>query len=231
MTFLADLQVRTLGTQKIWQRRFDVQAYTEVHPQTINIALPSEMRRAVPKRKAEFVAGRSVALEALQSAGCDCVELPIGEHRAPVWPEGWTGSISHTDGLALATISSSSEVSFLGLDVENLIAETQVESLMPMFVSSKEREQMPATSLSFQYFATLVFSAKESIFKAIYPYVRTYLEFSDSMLTGINMLKGEAYFKLCARGEAEFGEALELRVYFLFEEGKVYTLVCEHRKC
>lgn len=240
MSFLSELEVRTLGPhklspqelgpQKIWQRRFDVKAYTDLAPQALNIVLPKEMARAVPKRKAEFVAGRTVAREALQSVGCNCAELPIGEHRAPIWPKGWIGSISHTDDMALATVGLTSEVSMLGLDVENLIEETQVDSLMPMFVSPIELDLLPATKLSRQAFTTLVFSAKESVFKAIYPYVKTYLEFTDSILIGIDMVRREAYFKLCAQGEAEFGQALELCVYFHFEGSKVYTLVCDHRK-
>ncbi|MBD1557622.1 4'-phosphopantetheinyl transferase superfamily protein [Vibrio sp. S9_S30] len=230
MSFLSELEIRTLGSQKIWQRRFDVNAYSDLHSQTLNVTLPHDMKRAVAKRKAEFVAGRTVARAALQSLGCTCVELPIGEHRAPVWPKGWIGSISHTDDMALAVVGLSGEVSMLGLDVENLIAETQLDSLMPMFVSAKELELLPTTTLSRQAFATLVFSAKESVFKAIYPYVKTYLEFTDSMLTRVDMTKGEAYFTLCAQGEAEFGDALALRVSFLFEDNKVYTLVCDHRK-
>ncbi|MEZ8377509.1 4'-phosphopantetheinyl transferase [Vibrio splendidus] len=121
------------------------------------------------KRKAEFIAGRRAALHALRIEGCDCLELPIGEHRSPVWPEGWIGSISHTDDLAVATVSSLSDVSLVGLDVEELINENQVMSLMPMFVSPQEIKHLARTHLPIQWFVTLVFSAKESIFKAIYP--------------------------------------------------------------
>ncbi|MCE0556855.1 4'-phosphopantetheinyl transferase superfamily protein [Motilimonas sp. E26] len=226
MTYMSELQVRTLAEQSLWQCSFKVQAYRDEHAQLLNVTLPNALQHAVPKRKAEFVAGRAVALAALQSVGCDRVDIPIGEHRAPVWPHGWSGSISHTDELAIAIIRPSSKVSLLGVDVENLIAATQVGSLMPLFVSAKERKLLAATQLSLPAFATLIFSAKESIFKAVYPYVKTYLEFSDAMLIGVDMSKREAYFKLCARGEALFGSALTLSVHFLFEDGKVYTLVC-----
>ena len=71
MYFLSELEVHTLGPQKIWQRRFDVKAYTDLAPQALNIVLPKEMARAVPKRKAEFVAGRTVPREALKRVGCN----------------------------------------------------------------------------------------------------------------------------------------------------------------
>ncbi|MCE2573303.1 4'-phosphopantetheinyl transferase family protein [Motilimonas eburnea] len=226
MTYLSEPQMLTLGGQTIWQRRFEVLRYRDEHAKMLNVSLPNEVVRAVPKRKAEFVAGRALALAMLQHAGCPCTDIPIGEHRSPVWPQGWLGSISHTDDMAIAAIVPTSEVNLLGLDVENLIADSQVDSLMPLFVSPTEQALLADTGLSTQAFATLVFSAKESIFKAIYPRVKTYLEFSDAMLTAIDIAKGEAYFKLCAEGEARFGSALALKVNFLFEAGRVYTLVC-----
>ncbi|MCQ8866640.1 4'-phosphopantetheinyl transferase family protein [Vibrio splendidus] len=232
MTFLSGLQLLTFGSQniKVWQYHFERQRYTDCLFQELDVALPNEMKRAVTKRKAEFIAGRRAALHALRIEGCDCLELPIGEHRSPVWPEGWIGSISHTDDLAVATVSSLSDVSLVGLDVEELINENQVMSLMPMFVSPQEIKHLARTHLPIQWFVTLVFSAKESIFKAIYPHVKTYLEFRDSKLMSIDMDKGEAHFQLCERGEKVFGEALILCVYFFFKQGKAYTLVCEPRQ-
>lgn len=96
---------------------------------------------------------------------------------------------------------------------------------MPIFVNAEELKLRPIKQLSTQVFATLVFSAKESVFKALYPHIRTYLEFSDSVLTGIDVAKGKAYLTLCAQGEATFGRALTMCVNFRFENNKVYTLV------
>ena len=225
--FLSDLQVHVLDSQVIWSRHFNVRDYSDHVPKTLNIKLPREMHRAVVKRKAEFIAGRAVALQALHRQGCDCSELPIGQHRAPIWPQGWIGSISHTDDLAMVTIAPSNEAAFLGLDVESLIEQTQLDSLIPMFISAQELRLWRGNELSKQSFATLVFSAKESIFKAVYPHVKTYLEFSDSELTSIDVKKREAYFKLCRQGEVAFGSPLILRVRFFFEQSKVFTLVCQ----
>ncbi|KJY78338.1 4'-phosphopantetheinyl transferase family protein [Vibrio nigripulchritudo] len=230
MSFLAELQIRTLGPVKIWQRQFDVSQYLDSHSSELAIELPQEMNRAVPKRKAEFTAGRVVAREALQDLGVTHTKLPIGEHRAPIWPKGYLGSISHTDNLALATVARDSEVSMLGLDVENLIDESQVQTLMPMFVSDAEMDWQQTSGLTPQQFATLIFSAKESAFKAIYPYVKNYLEFSDSILRNVDVESGTLQLQLCNQAEKLFGEPLILKVYFTFEAESVFTLICDHRK-
>lgn len=225
MGYLSAPQMFRLGSTTLWQCHFDKSAYSDSSPQMFNVELPSEMNNALLKRKAEFLAGRVVAFYALHHAGCACSTLPIGENRYPVWPEGWFGSISHTDDLAIATVSPSLEANLLGIDVENLIDEDQLETLMPIFVNAEELKLRPIKQLSTQAFATLVFSAKESIFKALYPHIRTYLEFSDSVLTGIDVAKGKVYLTLCAQGEAVYGRALSICVDFRFEKNRVYTLV------
>ena len=73
--------------------------------------------RAVPKRVAEFAAGRRAARRALDSIGREAVDLPAGPNRAPVWPEGVTGSITHDGDLALAAVALLGEVRSLGLDL------------------------------------------------------------------------------------------------------------------
>lgn len=146
------------------------------------------------------------------------------------WPKGYLGSISHTDNLALATVARDSEVSMLGLDVENLIDESQVQTLMPMFASDAEMDWQPTSGLTPQQFATLIFSAKESVFKAIYPYIKNYLEFSDSILRNVDVESGTLQLQLCNQAEKLFGEPLILKVYFTFEAESVFTLICDHRK-
>lgn len=74
---------------------------------------------AVAKRLAEFSAGRAAARAALhlpQQA------LPIGPDRAPLWPDGHVGSITHCTGLCLAIAARSADFQGLGLDAEPEVA-------------------------------------------------------------------------------------------------------------
>ncbi len=63
-----------------------------LHPLAAGEALPG----AVPARLAQFSTGRTAARLALQHPGQD---------RAPVWPAGSVGSISHCVRLCLAVVA------------------------------------------------------------------------------------------------------------------------------
>lgn len=82
-------------------------------------SLPSLPLRASARRRQQFLAGRACAALALEQTGHPGpFGLPIGLDRRPVWPAGFTGSITHSQGLALAVTARSSEVLSLGLDLE-----------------------------------------------------------------------------------------------------------------
>ncbi len=227
MSFLSELDIWSIGTQRIWVRPFNRFEYSLHEASTLGIEIPSELDKAVQKRKAEFVAGRVVARDALLEHGCSGVQIPIGENRAPIWPKNFIGSISHTDDIAICSVAHSKELIFLGLDIENLMSKNQAASLLPMFTNSRELELLRLSGLLEESFTTLIFSAKESVFKAIYPHVKTYLEFSDSELVSINRSKCTMNIRLCKHGEVVVGSALELQVHFRFLRDKVMTLVCQ----
>ena len=71
---------------------------------------------AVPRRLAEFAAGRQAARTALAALGHPAVALPMGPDRAAIWPDGIAGSIAHAAGLAVAVARPGAP---LGVDVED----------------------------------------------------------------------------------------------------------------
>ena len=65
--------------------------------------LPEEapaIARAIPKRQAEFAAGRRAARAALTTLGHPAQAIPVGDRRAPIWPQGTVGAITHDQGHA-----------------------------------------------------------------------------------------------------------------------------------
>src|SRR5215469_16812348 len=58
--------------------------------------------RAVEKRRAEFATGRACAHAALDAWGAPDAPLLPGPDRAPLWPDGFVGSISHARGACAA---------------------------------------------------------------------------------------------------------------------------------
>src|SRR5690349_8745449 len=74
--------------------------------------------RAIEKRVLEFAAGRACARAAMKELGLGDVAIPAGEDRAPVWPVGVVGSITHTDAYCLAVVADASRFASIGVDVE-----------------------------------------------------------------------------------------------------------------
>src|SRR5471030_3433034 len=134
---------------------------------------PASIQRSVAKRQAEFLAGRVCARAALlQLDQLDCVPA-IGEDRAPVWPGHISGSITHSTGHAAAIVAHKAQWRGLGMDLENLLTLERAERLAGEILTPDELQRMAAGPREqVAQLVTLTFSAKESLFKALYPIVQ-----------------------------------------------------------
>jgi 4'-phosphopantetheinyl transferase EntD len=139
---------------------------------------PSELSAAAGmggKRRREFSAGRHCARQALSGLGHAPTALPVGPGRAPVWPAGFIGSISHTDELAIAVVARQAEIRSLGIDLES--ADPLGTDLLELVCRDEELAALTAIGLEVQHGAKLIFSAKESIYKCLWPLTGVFLEF------------------------------------------------------
>lgn len=127
-------------------------------------------------RRREFIHGRSCARLALAGLGhADC-PVPSSPQRAPVWPAGVVGSISHCGDAAAAAVAHRDDIGGIGLDLE--AREELDRSLLPMICRPDELAEIERSEIGL-ILAKLVFSAKESVFKCIWPRVRRFVDFLD----------------------------------------------------
>lgn len=186
---------------------------------------PPSVQRSVAKRQAEFLAGRLCARAALlQLQGLDCSPA-IGEDRAPVWPSGICGSITHSTGHAAAIVGHKAQWRGLGMDLENLLSLERAERLAGEILTVDELQRMGTVDREqIALLVTLTFSVKESLFKALYPIVgkRFYfehaevLEWSDS---------GSVRLRLLTDLSSEWSHGTELAAQFALEDGQLLSLV------
>lgn len=177
---------------------FQLQEYRDPLYAEWQMSMPLAIQRAVPKRKAEFLAGRLAARWACDAAGYpEPAEIRIGDLRAPVWPAGWRGSITHCfpapgQGVALAmafpAIPNGSESSIhAGIDAELVMDPHYVRMLAESALTSSERALVLASrDMDADVLVTLLFSAKESLFKALAPVVGHYFDFSAMQWLGFD---------------------------------------------
>jgi enterobactin synthetase component D len=150
--------------------------------------LPPSLRNASIKRKTEYLAGRHCAAAALRAAGCKAASAPaMGEDRLPQWPSGWLGSITHSNGEALAAVSPSDRTRLLGIDVETLIDPASVAGIGALVALDGELALFPALFPDYtpQQALTILFSAKESLYKALYPEAQRFMDFSAARTVAV----------------------------------------------
>lgn len=165
---------------------FDPAAFSSECFGAQGITLPALLQGAAPKRLGEFLAGRLAAREALRPFGLAGCSVAIGAAREPLWPERMEGSISHSllagEGVALCAVRPGQEG--IGLDLEAWLDGDQGVQLWPGIMDGEEWGRLEAgvhdAQLSLAEGVTLVFSAKESLFKGLYPRVGRYFDFLDA---------------------------------------------------
>jgi enterobactin synthetase component D len=186
---------------------------------------PASIQRSVAKRQAEFLAGRLCARAALQQLdNLDCVPA-IGEDRAPVWPPHISGSITHSSGHAAAIVGHKAQWRGLGMDLENVLSLERAERLAGEILTADELQRMARLPREqHAQLVTLTFSAKESLFKALYPIVqkRFYFEHAEVVEWSEH---GQMRLRLLTELSGEWCHGTELVGQFAVDGDQLLSLV------
>lgn len=196
----------------------------EVDPHTVQGGLLKSEEAlvdgAAQTRIEQFTAGRVCSRIALGRLGV-AATTPVlrGEDRAPIWPPGFIGSISHTDTWCAAAVARTDDIRSLGIDLES--STPLKEALLKRVCTPKERDwlhQLPAPGVT----GKIVFSAKEAVYKCQYPLSTQFLGFH-----AVEVELGDDSFQAVFQQEAGVfkpGDVVSGR--YLVEEGLVAT-ACE----
>lgn len=141
-----------------------VMPLTEGDPDTLPGPERHAIARAIPRRQREFAAGRQAARLAMRNALC----VPMGPDRAPVWPSGWTGSITHAGDMAIAAVSRTARMVGIDLECDADLPADILESVL----NTAERARLVDLRQ-----ARLIFAIKEAAYKAQYPITQQVLGF------------------------------------------------------
>jgi 4'-phosphopantetheinyl transferase EntD len=133
---------------------------------------------AVDTRRREFAVGRSLAREALRSIGASAGPIGVGAHREPLWPAGVVGSITHCDGYIAAAVAFRDDVRSLGVDAEPALP--LPADVVALVASPDEFARLDGIGPAAE---RVLFSAKESIYKAWFPLTGRWLGFEDCDLS------------------------------------------------
>jgi len=162
--------------------RFAEMDPSEADPSSLHPAEQRQIDRAAPGRRREYSAGRLLARSLLDSLGAAAAPLLNRPDRAPAWPAGFVGSISHCPTLCTVVVASRLDICAIGVDVEPAVAlDADVE---PLVLTSRDRDSIAQLPLRIRAIGgRLVFSAKEAFYKALYPTTGGFLDFTQAWVT------------------------------------------------
>ncbi|HJL15026.1 MAG TPA: 4'-phosphopantetheinyl transferase superfamily protein [Sandaracinaceae bacterium LLY-WYZ-13_1] len=135
------------------------------------------LTRAGGKRRREYATARWLARRALARLGVAGFELLNDDDRAPRWPPGVAGSITHSDRRAVVAVGRLERVGTFGVDVEHRAGLAE-RLWRPTLRAEEQRFLATRPPAERERWALFLFSAKEALYKAQYPVSREYMGFS-----------------------------------------------------
>lgn len=133
--------------------------------------------RLPPGRRRELVTGRTALHAALAVHAPALADLPIlpDDRGAPVLPAGWVGSLSHKGARAAALVAPVDPHAHARVGVDLELALPSRRDIAARILTPRELAALTDRGRG----ATLRFSIKEAIYKAVDPFVRRYVAFTE----------------------------------------------------
>ncbi len=157
----------------------------------------AHVAQAVSTRQAEFAAGRILARRALAELGGHSLPIPAGPDRAPQWPAGFVGSITHSKDYVAAAVARTADAGAIGIDIAEIgrmrpALESKI--LLPVEIAANLTDlDRDARRTAF----AVLFSAKEAFFKCQFPLTKARLGFDAA-----EIVLEDGIFRLSLRVDA-----------------------------
>lgn len=186
-SFQKELSCQTKGID-VHVAQFDQQSFDDNLFDITNVYCPIAITQSVDKRKAEYFAGRYLVARELKNLGCSHQTLEPNSNRSPRLPSDVIGSISHNDDLVTVAVfpSSNANRENIGIDIQHLISNDVCDDIENMVATVQEVDLVVRYGLTRTEAVTLLFSAKEAIYKALARFVRRGLDFNSATLIAID---------------------------------------------
>jgi len=163
--------------------------------------------RAVDKRRREFTTARACARAGLARLGVPAAPILPGPRGAPQWPPGIVGSMTHCAGYRASAVARAEDMVTLGLDAEP--DDRLPDRVLDAVATADEQEALDAltSATAGPNWDRLLFSAKESVYKAWFPLTGRWLGFKEAAVT-INPSAGTFHARLLVEGPVLAGRRL-----------------------
>ncbi len=148
--------------------------------------------------------------------------------RAPRdWPEGQRGSLSHWGSFTLCLLHRGTRCHW-GVDIEGIPERQTAQEILSVALNPSERGYLDHENNALLWQAAAVFSAKESVYKAVYPRMGRVLGY-DAIRLAARPDAGQLVFALSAELAKVYGKNVLLTVPVYLLDGAVISL-CRMRQ-
>ncbi|MBV1911517.1 MAG: 4'-phosphopantetheinyl transferase superfamily protein [Kangiellaceae bacterium] len=163
------------------------------------VSLTNKMSR---KRLDDFRASRYCGQQVLRQLSVYDFSLLINNLRAPAWPRGIVGSLSHCESVCVGVAANENSILGIGIDIER---STPInESYLSIICTETdklaiEKQNDPLSA------AKILFSIKESIFKCLHPRFEHWIDFKD-----VDVFLDMANSRYTAKPCGDFAEQIKI---------------------
>lgn len=175
-------------------------------------------------RQKEFLLGRFSALMNFKNNyHFELTDLDFEINRNPIWPDGFVGSITHSRSFVISAVANKKDLDSLGIDIENIgrVSTSVAEKILI------DQDIKFISGLSEDFINTLIFSAKESFYKAIYPKYGHFFGFESAFVSTISIENSTFEINLAVDLNDYFTKIRfqKIKGYFCVHENHIITLI------
>ena len=199
---------------------FDNKNYQHKLIEQEQIETPIEFNKWCLNRQAEYIAGRILVKKATLMLKLPCYTITHQHNQAPKWNKLFNGSISHKKNLVTALVTSQTN-SQIGIDLELKQSEVKCVKIANKICSRKEIENAKKIDIDFYY--TLMFSIKESIFKLINNHKPHQISLKEIIIKEVDIEKKEYWVTLDKNINSNFNKKTIIKGNYIEEEKYILT--------
>lgn len=168
-------------------------------------------------------AGTFCAISSLNEIGVKTDKIEKKEDGCRVWPHGTVCSVSHKNKIAVSIASYKSTFCGIGIDLETISNHRSIMEAASVFLSQEEHKIIcDFDSLNYSTAMYVVFSAKESAYKAISNFIKSPLIFSKLIVCGISSTT--QLYGMCKINSLYKEANTEIYVRYIIENDIVCTI-------
>lgn len=200
---------------------FDLGSYHRELFSALDIPCPPVIHRSAVKRQAEYLASRWLVREVFNRVQIKDFILGNAADRSPLWPSGYSGSLSHSPQQAFLVIDP--EGRLCGNDVEPLIPPTVAAEISPLLLTPREQRLLAELPCDPHQTVTLIFTLKESLYKALWPRVRCRLDFLQAEVVMVDLFQGCATLQLTESLDPHWQEGTPFCFCFTLRDKVIFS--------